>query len=199
MGRVQTGRHDGLIRRLFSIKGSGSLMAETLGDAFPVLQLEGGPIELHKLAGWELGMGGATTTSAVGETNACQLLNPAGSGKIVIPTGMHINMGASGTAFLGVTDVVLAVATVGRQRDTREGILAQTAAIIRHGVDATPPVGAVRIRVEGATAQFFEDQEGLAVLAPGTALTFVSTATNVLLNSGFFWRERTAESSELNF
>ena len=76
MGRVQSARWDGYLRRLFSIKGGGSLLAETLGDAFPVIQLEGAPIELLKLAGWEIGIGGGQHTSPVGQTAAAQLLNP---------------------------------------------------------------------------------------------------------------------------
>ncbi len=130
MGRIQTARYDGLIRRLLSIKGGGSLMAETLGDAFPVIQLEGGPIELLRLAQWELGIGGVRATSAVGTTHAVQLINPAGSGKIVIPTTCYYTVDTVTAAFIGVTAVQLAgLATVGRQRDTREGVTARTVAL----------------------------------------------------------------------
>ncbi len=199
MGRVQTARHDGLLRRLFSIKGGGSLMAETLGDAFPVIQLEGGPVELLKLAGWELGMGGLQSTSPVAQTNAMQILNPAGSGKLVVPTTFIVGANAASTAFLGLTDVVLATASVGRQRDTREGVTARTAAILRTGNAAVAPIGAMRVRIQNAIDRTFEESVGLAVLAPGTALTFVTIATNIQLGFGCIWRERTAEPSELSF
>jgi len=197
MGRIQTARHDGLIRRLFSIKGGGSLMAESLGDAFPVLLLEGGPVELLKLAGWELGIGGLQATSGVGETNAVQIFNPPNSGKIVIPTTCHVNTGVASVLFVGVTAVALGTASVGRQRDTREGVTARTTAIIRTGVDAVVPVGSARMRTVGNTDFKIADQEGLAVLGPGTGFTIVTVATNVTVNVGFWWRERVAESSEL--
>jgi len=174
-------------------------MAETLGDAFPVIQLEGGPIELLRLAGWELGIGGAQTISPVGQTVGIQLFNPAGSGKIVIPTTLHMNFSSAGFVFAGVTDVALATATVGRQRDTREGVAARTVATIRHGNAPAVPIGAARIRVVNAVDLELSDSDGLAVLAPGTAFTVVSNATNQTVNSGWWWRERTAEPSELSF
>ena len=200
MGRVQTARHDGLIRRLFSIKGGGSQLAETLGDAFPIIPLEGGPIELLKLAGWELGIGGLQAQSAVGTTHAVQLLNPAGSGKIIIPTTCWYALDSASTVFFGVTDVQLAgAATQGRQRDTREGVLAQTAGLIVEGDSAVPPVGAGRLVTEINIPLKLEDSDGLAVLAPGTALTLVSVGTNLTTRVTFIWRERVAEPSELNF
>ena len=199
MGRIQTARHDGLIRRLFSIKGGGSLMAESLGDAFPVLPLEGGPPELLKLAGWELGLAGQQTTSPVGQTLGMQLFNPADSGILVVVTRLEVSISTATIAFLGVTAVALATASVGRQRDTREGVLAQTAGTSRHGNNTTPPVGAMRLRVNANIGTVYEDSDALAVLAPGTGLTFVTVATNVVGNSAWLYRERSAEPSELNF
>jgi len=199
MGRVQTARHDGLLRRLFSIKGGGSLLAETLGDAFPVIQLEGGPIELLRLAAWEIGLVGQNRTSAVGETLGLQLFNPAESGKLVIPTTIFLSTGGESTFFLGVTAVALATAVVGRQRDTREGVLARTVAIARSGVDTVPPVGAGPIRILSPETFKIHDQDGLAVLAPGPGLTLVSITTNIVGRVMWFWRERITEPSELNF
>ena len=199
MGRVQTARHDGLLRRLFSIKGGGSLLAETLGDAFPVIQLEGGPIELLKLAGWELGIGGAQRTSPVAQSVGWQLFNPPGSGKIVIPTSAYFTIDSGSTLFWGLTDVALATATVGRQRDTREGVTARTAAINRDGDAVVVPTGAGRIFTIANSPFKFEDSDGLAVLAPGTGFTFVTANTNVTVRYGFIWRERVAEPSELSF
>ena len=199
MGRIQTARYDGLIRRLFSIKGGGSLMAETLGDAFPVIQLEGGPIELLRLSDFILGIGGLLATSGVGETNAVQLFNPAGSGKLIMPTKMLLAMSSTNVNFMGVTSVALATASVGRQRDTREGVGARAVGQIRTGVDATVPVGAGRFRLTNNVPEEYTDPDGLAVLAPGTAFTVVSLSTNVTIQVTFFWRERTAEPSELNF
>lgn len=199
MGRVQTARFDNLIRRLFSIKGGGSLLAETLADAFPVIQLEGGPIELLKLSGWTLGMVGNLGTSPVGQTIGWQLFNPVGSGKIAVPTTAFWNVGAQNTVFLGVTDVALGTAAVGRQRDTREGVLAQTVCQFRHGFDPVPPVNAIRFRPVANQDIETSDSDGLAVLAPGTGLTFVTVQTNSTFRAGFLFRERIAEPSELSF
>jgi len=174
-------------------------MAETLGDAFPVIQLEGGPIELLKLAAWDIGITGATHTSPVGQTVGFQLFNPAGSGKLVIPTSAWFSLNATSVLFFGVTTVALATASVGRQRDTREGVLARTVAIGRSGNAPVPPVGAGQILTENNIPLKFDDSDGLAVLAPGTGFTFVTVSTNVAVRFGFFYRERTAEPSELNF
>jgi len=199
MGRIQSARWDGLIRRLFSVKGGGSLLAETLGDAFPVVQLEGGPIELLKLSGWQLGSAGGLFTSPVGQTAGWQLLNPAQSGKLVIPTSLWFAANADATVFMGQTTVALATATVGRDRDTRDGVLSQVTAQARSGNNPAPPANAGRLFASLGVQQKISDSDGLAVLAPGTALTFVSVATNLQVRFAFLWRERVAESSELNF
>ncbi len=199
MGRVQTGRYDGFIRRLFSIKGGGSLLAETLGDAFPVLQLEGGPIELYKLAGMAVGIGGGQSVSPVGQTVGGQLFNAANSGKIVIVTTARFSIGATQIVRLGVTAVPLAIAFGGRERDTREGVLQRTVGTVRHGNNPAVPTDGIFFQVSAGVTFTFEDSDGLAVLAPGTGLTLTSVNTNQTLNSAFWWRERLAEPSELNF
>lgn len=199
MGRVQSARWDGLIRRLFSIKGGGSQLAETLSDAFPVLQLEGGPIELLRLSGFELGIVGQQFTSPVAQTVGAQIFNPVDSGKIVMPTQVTIRSDVASSFFFGVTAVALATAVVGRQRDTREGVIARAVAQSRAGNNPAPPIGAYQFRLGTAGVISFSDQNGLAVLAPGTGLTFTSVTTNVTVNIGWLWRERTAEPSELNF
>jgi len=199
VGRIQTARADGLLRRLYSIKGGGSLMAETLGDAFPVIQLEGGPIELNKLNAIDVGIGGFQSTSPVGQTVAGQLFNAAGSGKIITVTTAMFSLSGASNIRLGVTDVALAIAGGGRERDTRVGVLQRTVGTVRHGNNATVPVDAMFFRLNANDPHTFQDPEGLAVLAPGTGLTMVSVVTNLTLNTGFFWRERTAEPSELNF
>lgn len=199
MGRIQTARFDGLFRRLFSIKGGGSLVSETLGEVFPTLDIERVPIELLKLSGWILGAAGISRTSGVGETVGVQLLNPAGSGKIIIPTSIWYTLGAASLTFFGFTEVALATAVVGRQRDTREGVLAQTAGILRSGDDPAAPIAGGLFRTIANETRMFHDQNGLAVLGPGTALTIVPTATNLRADAMFFWRERVAEPSELNF
>jgi len=199
MGRIQTARPDGLLRRLFSIKGGGSLMPETLGDLFPVLEIENLPIELRRLSAWEMGAGGISRTAGVGETVGTQLLNPAGSGKIIVPTTVWYTLSAASLVFFGYTAVALATAVVGRQRDTREGVTARTAGILRSGVDPAAPVGAALFRTIANTTIQFHDPDGLAVLAPGTSLLIVPTGTNLRADTGWFWRERTAEPSELAF
>ena len=199
MGRIQTARHDGLLRRLFSIKGGGSLMPESLEDAFPTLPLEGGPIELLKLAGWGLGFSGALRTSPVGQTVGWQLFNPPDSGMIVVPTRAFFTVDAQGIIFLGVTTVALATAATGRFRDTRGDASARTTALVRTGNAPASPTNAIRLRPRADIQQTIDDSDGLAVLAPGTGLTFVSVATNLTIECGFFWRERSAEPSELNF
>jgi len=198
MGRVQTARHDGLLRRLFSIKGGGSLLPETLGDLFPTLDVEDLPAELLALAGFQLGIAGRLATSPVAQTAGHQLINPAGSGMLVMPTLMMISADKASTYFLDTSTVALASANVGLPRDTRRGVTQLTSAQVRSGNNPAASGSAFRIALAADENFILSDQNGLAVLAPGTALTIVSVTTNITIHSGWLWRERIAEPSELS-
>ena len=199
MGRVQTGTFDNLIRRLFSIKGGGSELSETLGDVFPILDLENLPTELLILRGWVLGMGRISNLSAAATVNSHQLFNPTGSGKLIVLTSLRIsptNAGVFdyGPAFSALTDTSVA----GAQRDLRAGSIKPTNGLLQEEDNGTGSAfGAVSIAANVSLE--LTDPNGLMVLLPGTAFRINEAATNKTLRTAWMWRERSFEPSEVNF
>lgn len=199
MGRIQTGAFDNLIRRLYSIKGGGSELSETLGDVFPILDLENLPSELLLLRGWVLGMGRIRNASAVGMVNSHQLFNPAGSAKIIVLTSLRVSVGSTslvefGPAFTALTDT----STPGTRRDTRAQVIKPTNGLLQEEDDGTRSAfGAVQL-ITDISADIL-DPNGLAVLVPGTAFRINDLTTNITMRTSWMWRERTAEPSELSF
>jgi len=199
MGRVQTGVFDNLIRRLYSIKGGGSELSETLGDVFPILDLENLPSELLVLRGWDLGMGRIHNVSAVGTTNVHQLFNPAGSGKLVVITSLFWNSTALTEALIGPAFAALATTSVaGTKRDLRAGVIKPTTSLLQEE-DAAASSEFMRLISPVTTQGELSEQNGIAVLSPGTALRISTTATNTNFRTSWLWRERIAEPSELSF
>jgi len=199
MGRVQTGVFDNLIRRLYSIKGGGSELSETLGDVFPILDLENLPSELLILRGWVLGMGRISNQSAVGEVNSHQLFNPAGSGKLMVLTSLRVTVGTAGIVRFGPAFTALVDTSVaGAQRDTREGSIKPTNGLLQEEDNGTGSTFG-EIQLLANLSVEITDPDGLAVLIPGTAFRINDVATNALLRTSWMWRERTAEPSELSF
>ena len=96
MGRLQTARLENFVRRWGSIKGGGSILSETLGDVFPVLDIENLPPELLFLAGKQLWGAHSFATGGAGQTGAVQVENPAGSGLLVVIRTMLVRLGAAG-------------------------------------------------------------------------------------------------------
>jgi len=199
MGRVQTGVFDNLIRRLYSIKGGGSELSETLGDVFPILDLENLPSELLLLRGWVLGMGRITNTSAVGTISAHQLFNPAGSGKLIVLTSVLITATAATAVQYGPAFTALGTTSVaGAQRDTREGSIKPTNGLLQEEDDGAASAFGVINLIANIPIKL-TDPNNLAVLIPGTAFRITGTNTNRTLKTAWMWRERTAEPSELSF
>lgn len=199
MGRIQTGTFDNLIRRLYSIKGGGSELSETLGDVFPILDLENLPSELLVLRGWVLGMGRIINISAVAATNVHQLFNPPGSGKLVVVTSLRVGTSVASTvnygpAFTALTDTSVA----GTKRDTRARSLKPTTSLLQE--EDSAPVSAFGSVLFPANSVFdLTDRNEVAVLVPGTAFRISEVGTNQTMRTSWMWRERTAEPSELNF
>lgn len=199
MGRVQTGAFDNLIRRLYSIKGGGSELSETLGDVFPILDLENLPSELLLLRGWVLGMGRIANTSAIATNNAHQLFNPAGSGLLVVLTSLRLTANDAQIVNFGPAFTALVTTSVaGAWRDTREAVIKATTSLLQEEDNGTASTfGSIEL-VSGVTFQM-SDPNGLAVLLPGTAFRITDQTTNKVLRSSWMWRERPFEPSEVSF
>jgi len=198
MGRLQTARLENFIRRWGSIKGPGSVLSETLGDVFPVLDLENLTPENQLTAGWELFWAFGTVIGVSAQLGGASIINPAGSGNIVVVDSIifrtegatNITIGSSLPLFTAVGNVV--------PRDTRGPAFSGKA---RFGANAN--VGAAEngllLRVGVAIDRQVELPHSLAVLRPGTQLAVVQSVINLDLTISFIGRARIAEPSELSF
>ena len=199
MGRIQTGTFDNLIRRLYSIKGGGSELSETLGDVFPILDLENLPSELLLLRGWVLSMGRIQNTAGVGALNAHQLFNPPGSGMIMVLTSLRMSSSATSVVTYGPAFTALATSSVaGARRDTRAGSIKPTNGLLQEEDDGTGSAFGI-MQISPNLFHELTDPNGLAVLIPGSAFRITDNITNQTLRTAWMWRERVAEPSELSF
>jgi len=199
MGRIQQTRYDELLRRTTDQYGGGSKVGEALEDLFPVIEVENAPIELLRATGWNMGMGFVDRTSAVAETNVQQLFNPIGSGHIIVITGCYITVSATGSVNFGPSFTALADGSIGgAQRDLRAGVIRVTVGLTQREDNATASLFG-RIIATANIPFKLEDQNGVAVLAPGTGFRIATLGTNVTMKTSWIWRERIALGPELNF
>ena len=199
MGRIQTGRLENFIRRWASIKGGGSVLNETLGDVFPVLDLENLTPENQLTASWELFWIHGSVGAVVGQQSGISLINPAESGALVVIDGVSLRTGVNSIITLGsslalFSQIIVRVV----KRDTRGQVFSGKAALggntnvgaIENGFNLSATAGVDRrVEIPGS----------LAVLRPGTQLAAVLTTLNSTVAASFFGRARLAEPSELSF
>jgi len=200
MTELQQARYDQLLRRVGDLKGPGSKVNDVLTELFPVLSVEDLPLEHMVLAGWRKAFITVARTAGVGDVVAANLFNPAGSGVIAVVERVEWIIGAADLVDL---DIVQATLTGGQTKglflDTRLGgdrlstlfATTQTAA-------ATDAI--YRRLTQADELNFLSERNGLFVLSPGNGVQIgYAVVTNASLNVVFFWRERTAEPSELSF
>ncbi len=196
---LQTARYDNLIRRTGGLLGPGAKVTETLSELFPVMETENLPAELLFLGGWITGMNTVIVNATVGETSRTQVFNPVGSGKIAVLTDVHFtNGGSAQTIDWQINETQLAALATGITRDTHAGFSVGTAlGTSTLSTGNTPRAGT--FIVTGNSTFVFHVENGIAVLAPGSGVEFGTNGDNVTLAATFFWRERIALDSELNF
>lgn len=197
---LQQNRYDQTVRRVGNIIGPGSKVNETLNELFPVLDVERIPGELMILGNTDLGMAGTTLPASVASVGKIQLFNPANSGKIVTISGIHASVGTSDLITMGTTGTLFA-AGPGLElfRDTRRGLLSsRTTAEFRTLLDPTAGPNFLSFQQAALFDLKLDNENGIAILAPGTGFTVGTLTVNVAISANFFWRERAAEPSELN-
>jgi len=196
---IQQNRWDQLVRRAANIVGGGSQVNDTLNELFPVIDVERVPGELLLLGGIRIAHGGSSIQSAVGESPKGMIFNPVGSGQIITVTGVVFAQQATATVRMGTQSVPhTSVVSTQILRDTRN-------------LPPDLPIGSIRqmsaVALADANTQWrqlanvpfkIDDQNGLAVLAPGTGLEIGSNGLNATIHFSFWWRERVAEPAELN-
>ena len=199
---VQQTRWDRIIRRVSGSVGPGSRVSETLSELFPVLDVERVPGELLLLGGTRLGTAGFPVDAAALAFPGAQISNPAGSNAIITITKAMVSSNVDDFILWGTVQALLATAlpTAARLRDTREVFPTQPVGVLRIDTALVAPIDSLcEIGVLANTPVVIEDVNGVAILAPGTQFTVGGSIADAKIRNCFFWRERAAEESELQF
>ena len=196
---LQTARYDQLIRRVGGLYGGGSKVVEALPELFPVLELENTTPELMALTGWRTAWQSTERPASAMNNSASNLLNPANSGIIAVVTQLVLRTNVPGTVVQMETNVsaIGGAAVSGLFRDTRFGAVRSTACQVA-SVDNQAVGGGLRIALQ-AEDTYIRDDNGIAVLTPLTSLRIGTQSDNTILTVNYWWRERPALESELNF
>lgn len=198
---LQQNRYDQLLRRVGDLKGPGSKVSEVLTELFPVLDVENVPGELMILSAYDLAFGGAARAGAAGEQGRVQIFNPVGSGKIMTVTKMLVSVSLGQDIRWGISNVALDTAPqLQFFRDTRKDPFKPSLPTgqIRTQSSVAAAPATCRIAVLIGDSFTLEDVNGLAVLSAGFGLEVGTTTLATEITACFYWRERTAEPSELN-
>lgn len=201
MSELQQNRYDQLVRRVGGIIGPGSKVSEVISELFPMIDVENLPPELLVLAGWDPAFRSTDVSSGVGNENASQLFNPAGSGKLIVLTKIILGTNKDASVRFNMTHTQLANSNgFGVHRDNRAGDLISSAAVGNTRIEFGLLISAgATIFVQASITQQLEDVNGLAILTPGDGFVIGTLETDLAMRVTYFWRERTAEQSELNF
>ncbi|MEE8540006.1 MAG: hypothetical protein V3S54_09320 [Woeseiaceae bacterium] len=196
---LQQARYDQLIRRVGALYGGGSKVVEVLPELFPVIEVENTTPELLAFLGWRLAWQNIQQNAVALQTSAVQLSNPAGSGMIASVTQIIVRTATPEILQVEVTPTLFVSAAIrGLFRDSRLGGDRATALELRSDPDIATGAG-LRLLTEANVESHIRDDNGFCVLTPGSALQVGTVNDNVALPVNFFWRERVAEPSELNF
>jgi hypothetical protein len=200
VANINQNRWDQLVRRVAGLIGPGSKVNNTIGDLFPMLDVENLPGELFLLAGTRLGTGGAAQIAAAGEVPRVQLFNPADSRLIATLTSIVLVSSATQTIRYVHTITPESTNTNNqRVRDTRLGVAQETTLEVRAASTVATLAATGEFRIVANEPYKQTDPDGLIVLGPGTGITYLGLTVATTLRANFYWRERVAESSELQF
>jgi len=195
---LQQNRYDQLLRRVGDLKGPGSKVNDVLQELFPTIDVENVPGELLFLMGTRIGWAATSKNATAGKKAAIQLFNPADSGQLITITSVIISSNNASTITWQLETTALATNTgIPRLRDTRVGIGPNGSAQLRTNPDHVA-VSSGSLILLGATPYRITDDNSVSVLSPGSGLTVVGD-TDSLIRCTYFYRERIAEPSELNF
>ena len=196
---LQTNRYDQLLRRVGDLKGPGSKVSEVLSELFPVIDVERPPGELLALMQTTLGVGTVILQGAAGQTAKGQLFNAADSGKLITVTSVILVSDTTQILRLAIANASLTAGiAVEIPRDIRFGFLNRPVGAIFQETSAGVVNGNIQFRTLANQPTILRDENDLFVIPPGFGLTAGTNDLATELNVVFFWRERTAEPSELN-
>lgn len=200
MTQIQMGRYDALLRRVADLKGPGSKVNDVLEELFPTFDVENLPPELYILAQTDLCWGGGFVAGTSSQAGRGQIFNPAGSGKVITVTTAACSIQNVGIVRWGRRDVLLTNHLQTQLfRDVRHPfgnlptgqIRAQTSVALANATGQTRTLPDVNV--------ILQDPNGLMVLTEGTGFEIGGNINFSAISFYFYWRERVAEPSEINF
>lgn len=200
MTELQQSRYDALLRRVGDLKGAGSKVNDVLEELFPTLDVETNKAELQSLTRTALGFGSVNLAGTVTLAPKAQIFNPAGSGKILVVTQAIISADADQIMRWGMNNSALSGGSGAEVfRDTRLGLTSRPTGQVRFEQSAALAQGTGSMLVLASSPLKLSDENGIAVCSPGFGFEVGNTNLNTRINVTFYWRERVAEPSELNF
>jgi len=199
VGTLQTARLENFVRRWGSIKGGGSVLSETLGDVFPMLDLENLSPELQAVAGWIPYVVFGTVIGDAGDLGAIQIGNAPGSEVIATVDKVIVNTVVAQAVTWGQSTALLNVVGNVRNRDSRSPGVFSGFVTIRALTSGTLAETSGIIRTVAGVDREYEYKDALAILGPNSAFTLVESVVAESLTVTFFGRVRLAEPSELSF
>jgi len=200
MTEIQQGRYDALLRRVADLKGPGSKVNDVLEELFPVFDVENLPGELYILMQTDLCFGGGFVGAVSSQAGRGQIFNPAGSGKLITVTQAGVSAAASHINRWGRRDTALTTALQTQIfRDVRHPTGNLPTGQIRSQVSVALANATGQINSLSITPFVLKDENGLMVLTEGTGFEIGVSSTNTDMSFYFYWRERVAEPSEINF
>jgi len=195
---VQQTRWDRIVRRVSGSIGPGSRVSETLSELFPVMDVERVPAELLLLGGTQICIGTVSQVAVAAQFAQQMLRNPGGSGNIVTVTQVAIFSSVAQRARAGLTLTTFATAGTQTIRDGRRGPGGvPVGQILTDSLLVAGPLF-YQYSLNGADSFVLKDENGVAVLPPGTAFAVSNGIANADMTTGWMWRERPAEESELS-
>ena len=200
MTEIQQGRYDALLRRVADLKGPGSKVNDVLEELFPMFDVENLPSELYILGRTDLCMGGGFIGAVAAQAGRGQIFNPVGSGKLISVTQAGFANPAVRIIRWGRRDTPL-TNHLSTQifRDTRHPLGNLPTGQIRAQTSVALANANGQTRTEANRPFVLKDENGLAVLTEGTGFEIGSDDLNDSVTFYFYWRERVAEPSEINF
>lgn len=197
---LEQSRYDRLIRRLGNMTGPGARVAEVLTELFPTIDVELVPPELLILMGTNICVGAASVAGDAGEAPRLQLFNPVDSANIITVTQVLATPSVIAVIRIGRSDAELPT-PIDTQTfmDSRLAVTSRPVGRISSDSSAALVDANIQFVVEANVTVPIRDRNSVAVLAPGTGLEVGDNANASTLRVTFFWRERPAEPSELQF
>lgn len=195
MADIQTPRFGRLSQALFNLKQSLTL-GEAMPDALPVYSLTQREPDFEVHAGVDLCRARITTPAVAGQGGWAILLNPAGSGKIVVVDEVNVASAGTTLVYMVMGGGGGAAATLPSFTDYRRALQGRPTTQLQFQNTAVS-IAAVAMSAARVLANTTLTIPGPIVLTPGGSFTVEATTFNQIHDFAFRFRERVMDPGEL--